>query len=117
MTYEPPVARAAVVAAEKRFRSFFVVAVLSVVLLAVTMALPTLRSFWNGNRLWILGSLLVLASILHQRYFSVARNANPDSRTLPTDLRDRAIGRAETAVNHAWLLGFALLTLSRWLGW
>ena len=103
--------------AERRFLGFFVVAVVVVLLLAAATVLPRFSTFWSGNRLWTVGSYLVLVSVLHQRYFSIARNANPDSRTLPVELRDRSLGRAESFVNHAWLLGFAFLTASRWLVW
>jgi hypothetical protein len=114
VSYDPPVTQDAVRAAERRFRGFLLVALLVVLSLSLAAMLPSLSLFWSGNRLWAFGTCLILISVLHQRYFSIVKNANPDSRILPASLRDASLRRAEVAANHAWLVGFTFLIVSRW---
>jgi len=111
-----PVDPSRVAACEKRFSRFFFVALAYGVIALISMfiPIPTLQAFWNGHRIWTIGSSLVCISVLHSRFFDIKKNAAPHNERLDASSLSPTWNLIEKVIAHIWLLGFILLAVARW---
>ena len=109
-----PVDPSRVAACERKFSRFFFVALAYLGIVLMSMCIPTLERFWNGNRIWAVGSSLVCISVLHSRFFDIKKNAAPHNERLDASLLSGTWNLIEKVIAHIWLLGFILLAVARW---
>jgi len=117
MSYCPPASKDDIERAEQRFLRFFVFFALITFAMACSFWTHFLNQFWQGNRLWSLGSMLVFVSVLHSRYFDIKKTASPDNRLVHAHDQHKWGKSAECFVNHSWVVGFMLIALSRWVAY
>jgi hypothetical protein len=70
---------------------------------------------WEHNILWNGGSILILFSVLHTRYFDIKKNCNPENRHFRGSDFNPYYHFGEKIALHSWTLGFVLMALSRWI--
>lgn len=109
-----PVPQSRVAAFQRKFSRFFFVALAYLVIVLISMCIPALGRFWNGNRIWAIGSSFVCISVLHSRFFDIKKNAAPHNERLDSSLLSSTWSLIEKFVAHIWLLGFILLAVARW---
>ncbi|MGH1428249.1 MAG: hypothetical protein ACRBEE_09930 [Arenicella sp.] len=78
-----------------------------------------LKQFWKGNILWGIGSMFVMFSVLHGRFYDIESNArkleiNGATKVLREDKKSFALV-AEHFFKHVWIVGFLLVGTSRWV--
>lgn len=113
----PAVSRDEIARAERRFMRFFIALCALSAALAAAMTMDVPDRFWDGNRLFSIGSLLFLASMVRFRYFDVRRTADPNFRTIDRNAFDPIVARLEHLVDILWIAGSALFVASRWSHW
>ena len=104
--------------AEKRFIQFFFGYWTFWLILFTTsyFFVDSFDSKITGNIFWCIGSLLVLFSVMHSRYFDIKKRSNPDNRMFSVNFNSDVLPifkKFEKITNNAWLLGFVFLALSR----
>lgn len=109
-----PVDPTVVATAEKRFRLFFILAFLCLLVISFSMFIERFELFWRGNRLWSIGSLFVCISVLHSRFFDIKKYAAPHNQRLDPTSLSTLWSRVEKCCAHVWLVGFILLAVARW---
>ena len=115
MSYTPAISAKDVVTAESRFLVFAGIATFGGVMLVVAMMLSQLAVFWEGHRLWSIGSYLIAASVTQVRFFDIKKNASPDLRHFNPCNRRAWIATAELIFNLLWIAGFAFVAVARWI--
>ncbi|MBA2480892.1 MAG: hypothetical protein H0V44_09530 [Planctomycetes bacterium] len=113
----PAVTKNAVRSAEQRFMRFFYVVSALFVAMVASMALDQPGRFWDGNRVFSVGSFLFLVSMVRTRYFDIRRTCAPDNRTFDLADFDPRVARIENLVDILWIVGSALFVASRWILW
>jgi len=74
--------------------------------------------FWNGHKIWVSGAILVTLSVVHSKYFDINRSSNPGNlRYDPANYGkiSTLCNIAEETVKLAWIIGFILIGVSRWI--
>lgn len=105
---------ALVSAAETRFKSFLGLSLVLLILVAVSMGLEAYIPFWEGNRIWAIGSLFVCISVLHARHFDIKRIVAPHNEKIDESQLSKTCKYLESLAKHAWIIGFILVAVSRW---
>jgi len=120
MTYLGPVSKGEAKKSEKRFLIFFGASLLLGLGMVCSFYVSSLEAFWQNNKLWASGSFLIALSVIHLRFFNIKRNANPDNKAIkafnPESPFNKTLEKIEYAVNLAWITGFILVAMSRWIG-
>ena len=118
MTYIPSINKEIVKKAEDRFIIFASLSGLCLFILITSFFFSLLDNFWKGNRLWVTGSLLIFISVVHLRFFNIEKVASHhDNRHFNKNDFRKCIAIIEKLFNLAWLLGFFLFVLSRFIRW
>jgi hypothetical protein len=118
MSYTPPINEKIVKKAEDRFIIFASLSGFCLFILIISFFISLLDKFWKGNRLWVTGSLLIFISVVHLRYFNIEKVASHrDNRHFNKNDFRKSILVIEKLFNLAWLLGFFLFVLSRFISW
>jgi len=113
MSYTPPVGAEETRSSEARFAKFFLGYWIIVIIACVILP----QKYWEKNILWGIGSMLILFSVLHARYFDIKKNSNPMNLSRiggNCDIKN-IYKKVEVFANHSWVAGFVFLALSRFL--
>lgn len=116
MTYTPPVNQTAINKAEERFWRLIAIAVLVFVGLGTWWWLDP--GFWSGHKIWTSGAALIVLSVIHTKYFDIRRASNPQNQRFdPANAgKISPVCRiVEELVKVAWIVGFILVGISRWI--
>lgn len=99
---------------ERRFFWFFGCSsvILIGLLSGIVMDIPP--AFWQKNILWSLGSAMVCISVSHNRFVDIKKKVAPHNERIDAASLSVIAKILETVCVHAWMVGFALLAVSRW---
>ena len=120
MSHVPSVSKAAIEAAERKFRWFLALSLIVLGVIAFASMVGRESEFWRGNILWAWGSSLVAISVIQTRFVNIRKMANPRNVTIAVFGQpgfSKVWEVVETVVNLYWIVGFCFIVLSRWLNW
>lgn len=77
MSYTPPLSENDLLSSARRFKIFFIVA--CVILVVISSSMILFPCFWTGNIIWSLGSYITLVSVMTNRYFDIKKLQTKES--------------------------------------
>ena len=116
MAYTPPVNQADIDKAQARFWRLVAGAGFWFVGLGESWWLYPV--FWSGHKIWVSGATLIVLSVIHTKYFDIRRVSNPQNRLYDSINAGRVSALCQVVeglVKAAWLVGFILMAISRWV--
>lgn len=113
MSYPGAIGPNTIIKEEKKIATFLFLSTLLFIIILHSFGIDELTNFWKDQKIWIIGTLSVIISVLYIRFFNIKKNCNKLNIPLGDAKFNPFYGKCENFLNYLWIFGSILLIIER----